>query len=60
VFGYIATREEFEGYANTILDWIVSGRVKVKIHEIYPLADVVRAQKDIESRKTSGKLLLKI
>jgi NADPH2:quinone reductase len=60
VFGYIATREEFEGYANTILDWIVNGRVKVKVHKVYPLSDVVRAQNDLEGRKTTGKLLLKI
>lgn len=54
------TREEFESYAGEILELIAVGKVNVKIHEVYPLADVARAQTDIESRGTTGKLILKI
>lgn len=54
------TREEFESYAGEILELIAAGKVNVKIHEVYPLADVARAQSDIESRGTTGKLILKI
>ncbi|KAL0634368.1 NADPH:quinone reductase [Maublancomyces gigas] len=60
LFGYIVTREEFESYAGEILELIAAGKVNVKIHEVYPLADVARAQTDIESRGTTGKLILKI
>ncbi|KAL7274104.1 hypothetical protein RUND412_003006, partial [Rhizina undulata] len=59
VFGYIPTREEFEQYTGELFNLIAHGKVDVKIHEIYPLKDVTRAMKDIESRKTTGKLRLK-
>lgn len=55
---YIATREELEFYANSVLGSIKSGKLKIKIHKIYPFKDVVQAHKDLESRKTTGKLLL--
>lgn len=54
------TREEFESYAGEIMELITVGKVNVKIHKVYPLAEVARAQSDIESRKTTGKLILKI
>jgi len=56
---YIETREEFEQYTAELFDFIAKKEVNVKIHEIYPLAEVARAHTDIESRKTTGKLLLK-
>lgn len=61
LFGYISTREEFEGYANELFEqFVVKDGIDVKIHEVYPLKEVARAHQDIEGRKTSGKLLLKI
>ncbi|KAF2010065.1 NAD(P)-binding protein [Aaosphaeria arxii CBS 175.79] len=59
LFNFIATREELLGYAEELWGFVERGEVKVHIHEIYPLEDVVRATVDIESRKTTGKLLLK-
>ncbi|RPB05966.1 NAD(P)-binding protein [Choiromyces venosus 120613-1] len=57
---YIAERGEFETYTKEIFDWIIEGKIKVNIHKIYPLKDVAQAQKDLESRGTTGKLVLKI
>lgn len=59
LFNYIHTREEYEHYCKELFDFIVQGKVNIKIHEIYPLQDVARAHKDLEGRKTTGKLLLK-
>lgn len=59
VNGYVATREELEKYSNELFNLVTSGKIEVKVHEVYPLADAKRAQADIESRKTTGKLLLK-
>ena len=59
LFNYIATREEYEKYAGELFDLIVKDGLNVKIHETYPLAEVARAQTDLETRKTTGKLLLK-
>jgi len=59
LFGYMATREEFEMYAKELLQFISKDKMDVKIHEIYPLKDVARAHQELEGRKTTGKLLLK-
>jgi NADPH2:quinone reductase len=56
---YIATREELEYYAHGVLDLIKSGKLDIKIHKTYDLKDAVTAHKDLEGRKTTGKLLLK-
>ena len=58
LFNYMVTREEFLGYVKELFDFIEKGEVNVKIHDVYPLSDVVRATQDIESRKTTGKLLM--
>ncbi|KAL5341637.1 hypothetical protein BJX70DRAFT_386642 [Aspergillus crustosus] len=59
VFGYIETREEFEHYTNELFELLKSGQLKVKIHKVYPLDQVVQAHTDLVGRKTTGKLLLK-
>ncbi|QDS73234.1 hypothetical protein FKW77_003932 [Venturia effusa] len=59
LFGYLATREEFETYTKELLGFIEQGKLDIKIHEIYPLKDAARAQDDLEGRRTTGKLLLK-
>ncbi|PVI03555.1 NAD(P)-binding protein [Periconia macrospinosa] len=59
VSSYITSREELLPYANELWNFIEKDGLSVKIHEVYPLKDVKRATEDIESRKTSGKLLLK-
>lgn len=60
LFGYIATREELETYSKELFGLISSGKIKVKVHEEYPLKDVARAHADLEGRKTTGKLVLKL
>lgn len=55
---YIATREDLEWRATEVLEMIVSGKLKLRIHDKYPLADAARAHRDLEGRKTKGKLLL--
>ncbi|EXJ78553.1 NADPH2:quinone reductase [Capronia coronata CBS 617.96] len=57
---YIVTREELEFYANGVLDLIKAGKLNIRIHKIYPLKDAAEAQRDLEGRRTTGKLLLKI
>lgn len=60
VYGYITQRHELEKYAGELFDMVKSGKLNVAIHKVYPLADVAQAHNDIESRKTTGKLLLQI
>ena len=55
---YIATREELEQRSNDVLQMIVRGDLKLHIHKVYPLADAQQAHRDLEGRKTTGKVLL--
>jgi NADPH2:quinone reductase len=55
---YTATREELEWRSGDVLNWIVSGELKLRIHKVYPLAEAQQAHRDLEGRVTTGKLLL--
>lgn len=55
---YVATREEYLERANELFSWVADGLLRPRIHAIYPLADAAAAHRDIESRATTGKLLL--
>ncbi|HWC97178.1 MAG TPA: quinone oxidoreductase [Candidatus Sulfopaludibacter sp.] len=57
---YVATREELAWRAGDVLGWIDAGRLKLHIDRTYPLAEAATAHRDLESRKTSGKLVLTI
>jgi NADPH2:quinone reductase len=55
---YLLTREELLWRAGDVLDWINSGKLKLRIDRTYPLAEAAAAHRDLESRRTAGKLLL--
>jgi NADPH2:quinone reductase len=55
---YVATREDLELRARDIFNWVADGSLRVSIGQTYPLADAAQAQRDLEARKTTGKLLL--
>ena len=55
---YTAKREELEWRANDVLGSIASGELKLRIHKAYTLSEAEQAHRDLEGRKTSGKLLL--
>jgi len=55
---YIATRAELEKRAGEVLGWAASGELKLRTEHIYPLHEAAQAQTDMESRSTTGKILL--
>ena len=55
---YTATREELLQRADDILGWIKSGKLKLRIHDRFPLKDAAEAHRQLEGRLTTGKLLL--
>jgi len=55
---YIATREELVERSSSVFGMITSGRLKLRIEHTYPLAEAQRAHRELEGRKTTGKLLL--
>jgi NADPH:quinone reductase len=55
---YISTRDELELRAKDVLNWVKSGQLKLRMEHVYSLEQAGQAQSDIESRKTTGKILL--
>jgi NADPH2:quinone reductase len=55
---YIATREELVARSGAVFGMIEAGKLKLRIEYTYPLAEAERAHRDLEGRKTTGKLLL--
>ncbi len=57
---YVATREELLRRANDVLKGIREGWLKLRIDHVFPLEKAAEAQTMLESRKTVGKVILKI
>jgi len=57
---HVLTRQELLWRAGDVLSWVSSGKLKLRIDRTYPLAEAAAAHRDLESRKTAGKLLLTI
>lgn len=55
---YTASREELESRSKDVLGWIEKGTLKLHIGHKYPLAQAQQAHRDLEGRKTTGKVLL--
>ena len=55
---YTATREELELRAGDVLRWVSEGSLKLRLEHNYPLAEAAQAHRDLEGRKTTGKVLL--
>lgn len=59
VVHHVCTTEEISGRASEIFGWIASGAIKVPRVTTYDIADVEQAFRALESRGTSGKVVLK-
>ncbi len=55
---HIASREELQQRATDVLNMIGSSKLKLRIEHLYPLSEAQQAHRDLEGRKTTGKLLL--
>ncbi len=58
LFSYIHSREELLASADALFAMLQSGDLTPRIFERFPLAEAGRAHQALESRKTSGQLLL--
>lgn len=57
---YTADRAALLHRADAVLGAVARGDLKLRIERTYPLADAARAHRDLEARRTSGKLLLEV
>jgi NADPH2:quinone reductase len=58
LFSHITTRESTQAMADDLFDVVVSGKVKIRIDQTYPLDQVQQAHRDLEARKTTGCTIL--
>jgi NADPH2:quinone reductase len=55
---YAAKREDLETMAADLFQMVTSGKIKIEIHQRFPLADAAQAHIALESRRTTGKTIL--
>lgn len=58
LISYTSTREELEWRANDLFNMIAAGKLKMRIPHVYKLEEAQQAHRDLEARRTTGKLLL--
>lgn len=56
---YISERKDLEWRAAELFGWLGAKKLSLNIYKTYPLADAAQAHRDLEGRKTTGKLLLR-
>ena len=57
---YVADTVSFKERATKVLNWVAQGSLKLRIERTYPLAELAQAHRDLEGRKTTGKLVIVI
>jgi NADPH2:quinone reductase len=55
---YTATRAELLERAGDVLGWVADGSLTVRIHREFPLEQAAEAHRELEGRRTTGKVLL--
>jgi NADPH2:quinone reductase len=55
---YAAKREDLEAMAADLFQMVASGKIKIEIHQRFPLADAAQAHAALEARRTTGKTIL--
>jgi NADPH:quinone reductase len=55
---YVAKREDLLANANELFDVVSKGIVKINVNHTYALKDAAQAHIDLESRKTTGSIVL--
>jgi len=55
---HISSRRALEERSSAVFGMIGSGKLKLRIEHLYKLQDAEQAHRDLEGRKTTGKLLL--
>jgi NADPH:quinone reductase len=55
---YIADRASLERRAGDVLGWVAAGKLSVRVGASFPLAEAAEAHRQLEARKTTGKVIL--
>ena len=55
---YTDSRDDLEASAKALFEVVLSGAVKIEVHQTYALAEAAQAHQDLEGRKTTGSTVL--
>lgn len=55
---HVRSRETLLAHAQQLFTWVRTGRLNVNIGQRYALAQAHQAHRDIESRRSTGKLII--
>ena len=55
---YMSDRRELLERAGDLFNWITSGKLKLRIEKTFPLAEAAEAHRQLEGRRTTGKVIL--
>jgi NADPH2:quinone reductase len=55
---YTLDRAELSQRSGDLFSWIASGKLKLRVDSVYSLADAAEAHRQLEGRKTTGKVVL--
>jgi NADPH2:quinone reductase len=57
---HVADAGSFKERASKVLNWVADGTLKLRIEHVYPLTEIIQAYRDLEGRKTTGKLVIEV
>ena len=55
----VGTPSEFAKWCAELFDLVAKEKVNVRIYGTYPLSEMAQVHRDLEGRKTMGKVLVK-
>jgi NADPH2:quinone reductase len=55
---YVVSNEDLQSAARSLFETIKAGGIKIRLNQTYPLAEVARAHRDLEARRTTGSSVL--
>ena len=57
---YVADAASFQERSKKVLNWVATGTLKLRIGHVYPLTEIVQAYRELEGRRTTGKLVIEL
>ncbi|BFZ58995.1 hypothetical protein PYCC9005_006063 [Savitreella phatthalungensis] len=60
LFGYLATEAEMDHWSRRLWTMLAEHSIEIPIHKHYQLEEIRQAHEDLESRRSTGKLLVKL
>ncbi|KAJ2475651.1 NADPH:quinone reductase [Coemansia sp. RSA 2320] len=60
LYGYLVSDEDYHRHVDEVIRLTQDRVIDVKVFKTYELADVAQAHADLEGRRSTGKLLLRI